>query len=170
MVGAALSSHRQVTCHRHVRITQARAMHHRGVACLLVFALLPLLGCMPRAHAILFQHEEVERESAPAPTTRVRERHNLKKNDLEQVEPPPEPKFARTVRRRIRQLQHEEHGASSGQSGYPGSLEASGIGPRGQSGDPGPSGGRFCGDVHQDAAEFRSFVGKLYLRTHGKSL
>ena len=101
------------------------------------------------------------------------------------MEPPPEPKWARTSRR----YRHEQrelasssgHGASSGQSGNPGPSGApfceqsgnpgpSGASFGGQSGNPGPSGAPFCVGAHQEASEFRTFVGKLYLRTHGKSL
>ena len=132
------------------------------------------LGCMPRAYEghvkadILIKQEEIERESAPTPITRrQQERINLKQKDLEQVEPPPEPKYARTSRR-LRQMQHEaasSNGHRGGQSGYPGSPE---VAPDGQSGNPGPSGVRFCSDASRDAVDLRSFVGKLYLRTHGK--
>ena len=73
------------------------------------------------------------------------------------------------------QLQDEASSSSGPNASHPGSLrEASG----GQSGHPGSSGGAHHGQsgnpgswgAQQSEAEFRSFVGKLYLRTHGKSL
>ena len=144
-----LSGLRHVRMHRHVRSFAAQTMQQQGLLFLLAFVLLQVLACMP-----------------------IREGgHVQKRREQKEVEPPPEPKWPRSTR----QLRHEPasssgHGASRGQSGYPGPLEASERAPHGQSGNLGPSGARFCGEVHGDAKEFRTFMGKLYLRTHGKYL
>ena len=151
----------------------AQAIHHRGVVAFVLLP-LPLLIGMERAGG----HRQ---RSRPLET-------------VDEVEPPPVPKHFRTSRRMLRQMQDEASSssgpnASGGQSGHPGSLReasggqsghpgSSGGAHHGQSGNPGSSGGAHHGQsgnpgswgAQQSEAEFRSFVGKLYLRTHGKSL
>ena len=130
---------------------EARALHHRGVD-LVAFECGPWLP--------------------PGMSARYESRGHAKRLVDDKADEPPPPPLPTHIRfpKRLR-------GASGGQSGFPGPPEGGGSGGQsgfpgppealahdGQSGFPGPSGAPSFGNALQQQDEFRSFVGKLYLR------